>query len=81
MKPMLKGPGARRLKLNCDKLLSSLAFKSNLRRYISVLGVMDGWVQSLSYNITHKVGDLGKAVQVDPMKPMMKAPGTTCLTP
>jgi len=33
MKPMLKPPGTRRLKLNCDKLLSTFAFKFNLRRY------------------------------------------------
>ena len=33
MKPMLKAPGTKRLTLNHDTLLSSLAFNSNLRRY------------------------------------------------
>ena len=33
MKPMLKAPGIKRLKLNYDKLLSSFAFNFNLRPY------------------------------------------------
>jgi len=33
MKPMLKAPGTKRLKLYYDKPLSSVAFKFNLRRY------------------------------------------------
>jgi len=33
MKPMLKAPGAKRLKLRYDELLSSFAFIFNLRRY------------------------------------------------
>jgi len=33
MKPPLKAPGTKRLKLRCDKLLSDFAFKFNLRRY------------------------------------------------
>ena len=33
MKPKLKPTGTKRLKLNCDKLLSTSAFKINLRRY------------------------------------------------
>jgi len=33
MKPMLKAPGIKRLKLEYDKLLSSLAFDCNLRHY------------------------------------------------
>ena len=33
MKPTLKAPGANLLTLKCDKLLSSFAFKFNLRRY------------------------------------------------
>jgi len=32
IKPTLKAPGAKRLKLKYEKLLSSCAFKSNLRR-------------------------------------------------
>ena len=33
IKPKLKPPGTKRLKLNCDILLSTSAFKFNLRRY------------------------------------------------
>jgi len=36
MKPTLKSPGTERLKLKCDMLLSTSAFKFNLRRYIKV---------------------------------------------
>ena len=32
-KPALKAPGTKRLKLKCDILLSTSAFKTNLRRY------------------------------------------------
>jgi len=33
MKPMLKAPGTKRLKLKYDELLPSFAIKFNLRRY------------------------------------------------
>jgi hypothetical protein len=33
IKPTLKAPGAKRLKLNCDEPLSNFAFNFNLRRY------------------------------------------------
>ena len=33
IEPTLKAPGTKRLKLKCDKLLSSLGFNFNLRRY------------------------------------------------
>ena len=33
LKPTLKPPGAKRLKLKCDMLLSTAAFKFSLRRY------------------------------------------------
>jgi hypothetical protein len=33
IKPTSKAPGTKRLKLKYDKVLSSLAFKFNLRRY------------------------------------------------
>jgi len=33
MKPKLKAPGTKRLKLEYDELLSTFAFKSNLRHY------------------------------------------------
>jgi hypothetical protein len=37
MKPKFKPPGAQRLKLNCNILLSTSAFKLNLRRYSMVI--------------------------------------------
>jgi hypothetical protein len=36
MKPMLKAPGTKRLKLNYDEPLSKLAFKFRLRRFTEV---------------------------------------------
>jgi hypothetical protein len=36
MKPTLKAPGTKRLKLRYDDPLSNLAFKFNIRRYIAV---------------------------------------------
>jgi hypothetical protein len=37
MKPKLKPPGTKRLKVRCDVLLSTSAFKFNLRRYIKLM--------------------------------------------
>jgi hypothetical protein len=37
IKPKLKLPGAKRLKLKCDERLSKFAFKINLRRYVTGL--------------------------------------------
>jgi hypothetical protein len=37
VKPTLKATGYERLKLNCDDLLSSFAFKFDLRRYSTVV--------------------------------------------
>ena len=39
MKPMLKPPGTKHLKLKCDILLSTFAFKFNLRHYTEVARV------------------------------------------
>ena len=36
VRPKLKPPGTKRLKLNCDILLSTSAFKFSLRRYTEV---------------------------------------------
>ena len=36
IKPKLKPPGTKRLKLECDGLLSNFGFKFNLRRYTKV---------------------------------------------
>jgi len=38
IKPALKAPGTKRLKLRCDVLLSTSAFKFKLRRYSWVPG-------------------------------------------
>jgi len=37
VKPMLKPPGAKHFKLKCDILLSTVAFDSNLRRYMTAV--------------------------------------------
>jgi hypothetical protein len=44
MKPKLKPPGTERLKLKCDILLLSSAFKINLRRYILALTPLTTWL-------------------------------------
>ena len=36
IRPKLKAPGTKRLKLKSDELLSNFAFKFNLRRYTEV---------------------------------------------
>ena len=36
MKPVVKAPGTKRLKLQCDGSLSNFAFNFNLRRYTTV---------------------------------------------
>ena len=43
LKPMLKPPGSKHSKLKCDILLSTLAFKFNLRRYTT--GMVAAFVQ------------------------------------
>ena len=39
IKPTLKAPGSERLKLNCDMLFSTSAFKFDLRRYSKYCGL------------------------------------------
>ena len=65
--PKLKQPGIKRLKLKCDELLSSFAFKFNLRRYNEGRG-REG--RGGAHAAQH-----GRAVQLDPIKPKMKPPG------
>jgi hypothetical protein len=43
MKPKFKPPGTKRLKLECDILLSASAFKFNLRRYTRGRTLARGW--------------------------------------
>jgi len=45
IKPKLEPPGTKRLKLKCDILLSTSAFKFNLRRYSVVAA---GYIESSS---------------------------------
>jgi alpha-tubulin suppressor-like RCC1 family protein len=59
MKPMLKAFGTKRLKLKCGILLSTSAFKINLRRY--------NWGNN-------NRGQLGRVVQSDLIKPTLKPP-------
>ena len=40
MKPALRAPGTKRLKLNYDYLLTGFAFNSNLRRYSVYIAVL-----------------------------------------
>ena len=54
MNPKLKPPGIERLKLSYDKLLSTSAFKVNLRRYLE--------------DLLRDSDALGKAVPVCPIK-------------
>jgi hypothetical protein len=57
IKPTLKAPGAERLKLKCDILLSTVAFKVNLRRYTSVLADAMTNLHSFIIIATNHVGD------------------------
>ena len=66
--PTLKAPGSKRLKLNCDEPLSNFAFKFNLRRYS--MSIADG---SPGFAGSYDEEYLGRAVQVDPIKPTLKA--------
>jgi len=59
IKPKLKPPGIKRLKLNCDMLLSTSAFRINLRRYSAVVRVgRDMNTQDVS-NTVHAHATLG----------------------
>ena len=63
IKPKVIPPGTTRWKLKTDTLLSNPAFKSNLRRYAEA-------------SLRNAFVDHGMAVQVDPIKPTLKPPGT-----
>jgi len=67
----LKPPGTKRLKLKCDVLLSTSAFKFNLRRYDLVTKLL----------MRDPSQRLGEAVQVNPFKPKLKPPGMKRLKP
>jgi len=69
IKPMLKATGSARLKLKCDDLLLNFAIDFNMRGYTLVgpVGAGDG---------RGGVAVHGLAVQVHPLKPTLKPPGT-----
>jgi len=73
IKPMSKAPGTKRLKLEFDELLSSFALKFSLRRY--TLG-SDAYGSMRALEELRLQEILGRAAQVDPIKPMLKPPGT-----
>jgi hypothetical protein len=68
MNPTLKAPGTNCLKLKHAVLLSGFAFKFNLRRYNKVVMARAGDGACVAPH--------GRAVQVDPIKPTLKALGT-----
>jgi len=65
VKPTLKAPGTKRLKLKCVKLLSGFAPNS-----ACAATSRDHEAVALT------IAELGRAVPVEPMKPMLKLPGT-----
>ena len=68
IKPTLIAPGTKRLKLTCDERLSDFAFNFNLRCYTMARSEPRTWT-----SLIVKGGRRGEAVQVDPMKPKLKA--------
>jgi hypothetical protein len=85
IKPTLKAPGTKRLKVECEELFSKVAFNLSLRRYT--------WAEKLPANYPLLTGQRvldvmfpsvlggtcaipGRAVQDAPIKPTLKALGT-----
>ena len=64
----LKAPGTKCLTLKRDELLSSYTY-CNLRRYTEGPGMV-----SAAPVLVIESDDLGKAVQAEPMKPVLQAP-------
>ena len=57
VKPTLRPPGTKRLKLKCDEVLSNLAFNFNLRHYILVEnGTFHMAAQHAGYGLNTKAG-------------------------
>ena len=73
IKPTVKALGTKRLKLKHDELLSIFAFNLDLRRY-TVAG-RGQHAQPRHARVRLRVAP-GRPVHVDPMKLMLKAPGT-----
>jgi len=64
-----------RLALKCDESLSNFAFNFNLRRYTGVPRRVGPAVHALHHSAALPLLR-GRAVQVAPIKPTLKAPGT-----
>jgi len=77
IKPTLKPPGTKHWRLKCDELLSSLPFKFRLRRYTEGDAVLRA-LRAATAVRGHFASGLatGRTVQVDPIKPTLKAPRT-----
>ena len=77
IKPTLKAPETKRLKLNYDVTLSKFAFKFNSRRYTEVkAGKADQAVPAvtaLNLENMFAASATGRAVQVDPIKPNVES--------
>ena len=71
IKPMLKAPRSKRLKLRYDELLSGFAFKFNLRRY--TLGVHTG--DSITIAPAQTLTDKVERCRLTLSNPRLKAPG------
>jgi len=79
IKPTLKAPGAKRLKVKDDEVLFKFAFKIILRRcsWGCVLQTsFEDLLGSSAADVAHWDVIMVRSVQVDPIKPMSKAPGT-----
>jgi len=71
---MLKPPGTKRLKLKHDELLSTSAFKFNLRRYVK--GKLNGMavrVPLLNGSLTDCVFELARPTTVEEVNGLMQA--------
>jgi hypothetical protein len=65
MKPELKAPGTKRLKLKCDILLSTHAFSCNLRRYKLVdLTKSNPFFRRLEPSVQYEICKKCKAVRL-----------------
>jgi len=63
MKPKLEPPGTKRLKLNCDILLSTSAFQFKLRRYSTAMSDVPGTAALLRQSPAQR--SLSRAVYPD----------------
>ena len=74
MKPKLKPPGTKRLRLKCDILLSTSAFKFNLRRYTEVSST----IEFAAYDASYEAKVVGRC-RLTVSKPVLKAPMVSAL--